>query len=96
MTDYEQAEDVVQAITQYVNSYLPKENSFIAAMDTQHRTLQQSFTRLCIKWLEHVASIDYRYDERNRASHETAKKLIEGFYQINHYRMSPADFLPFI
>ena len=42
------------------------------------RTIQQSFTRLCVEWLKVCADEGYLYDERNEASHEVAKLLMEG------------------
>lgn len=48
-----------------------------------HRTMQQSFTRLCIEWLKTCASDDYHYDGRNEASHEVAKKLMTNEEDIN-------------
>lgn len=47
------------------------------AMTTQHRTLQQNLTRLCVYWLSTCASDDYKYDGRNEASHTIAKALME-------------------
>lgn len=44
---------------------------------TEHRTVQQTLTRFCIAWLSTCASDDYRYDERNKASHEVAKALLD-------------------
>ena len=49
---------------------------FINAMCLEHRTLQQKFTGICLKWIEHVASEDYRTDGRNVLSHEKCKKII--------------------
>lgn len=90
-------EELVEEITRYLNSTLPKERSFIAAMNSQHRTLQQSFTKLCLKWLEYVASEDYRYDDRNKASHEIAKELVNTFRQFHeNMRNKPSDYLPLI
>ena len=88
-------QELVNEITDFVNSFFPETDSFIACMASEHRTLQQSFTRLCLRWLEHCAGIDYRYDDRNRASHETAKKLIESFREKTG-NIDPSDFLPII
>lgn len=95
MTNPEDIKALVGEITDFVNSYTVDENQFIAQMSTEHRTLQQSFTRLCLKWLQFVGSIDYRYDDRNKASHDTAKKLIDGFRKQTG-NIDPADYLPFI
>lgn len=96
MNNKERAEQIVDEITNFVNTMSLDPSEFIAAMAKEHRTLQQSFTKLCIQWLEYVASDDYRHDPRNEASHEIAKKMIEGFYKINHYRMTPSAHLPMI
>ena len=46
-------------------------------LEREHRTLQQSFTRLCIEWLKTCASDEYRYDGRNEMSHEVSKGLLD-------------------
>ena len=51
-------------------------------MSRQHRTLQQNFTRLCLKWLEYVASDEYRTDGRNEQSKDIAQKLLAGFKDL--------------
>lgn len=64
---------------------------FCAEMTKDHRTIQQNFTRLCIEWIKTCASDDYRYDERNRASHVKCKAIVETMSK------DPAwDFLPYI
>ena len=79
-----------QKVAEMLNSFAFDYEGFCKAMSNEHRTLQQSFTRLCIHWLCTCASDEYRYDGRNEASHEVAKALIES---------QDADFignLPFI
>ena len=79
-----------QKVAEMLNSFTFDYEGFCKAMSYEHRTLQQSFTRLCIHWLCTCASDEYRYDGRNEASHEVAKALIES---------QDADFignLPFI
>ncbi len=56
-------------------------DSFIQEMSNEHRTLQQSFTRLCLQWLEYIASTD-RVDGRNISSKKVAKELHEGFAEV--------------
>lgn len=64
---------------------------FIHELSRDHRTIQQSFTRLCFEWLKYCASEDYRHDERNRASHVKCKAIVETMSK------DPAwDFLPYI
>ena len=94
MAETAEIQELVNEITNFVNSFTPDEAKFIELMSREHRTLQQSFTRLCLKWLEHIASDDYRTDDRNQGSHVTAKALIEAF---NKQRgMDPSNYLPFI
>ena len=47
------------------------------AMCREHRTLQQTFTNLCLAWLKQCASNDYPYDGRNEASHIVAKQIMD-------------------
>jgi predicted metal-dependent hydrolase len=50
----------------------------IATMAHDHRTLQQTFTMLCLAWLRHLASLtDRDYDLRNEASVLLAKEIVE-------------------
>ena len=76
-----QTEMIVKDLSQYVNSFSDKSLLFNAAMSNEHRTLQQSFTKLCLAWLEHVASDNYQTDLRNQASHEIAKALMDSFME---------------
>lgn len=73
------AKKVVSEVTDYVNTFGDVYTEFIKSMEMEHRTLQQSFTRLCLKWVEHVASEEYRYDLRNEQSHNTCKLMMDLF-----------------
>ena len=64
-------------VADMLNSLLFDYEGFCREMTRQHRTLQQSFTRLCIHWLATCSSDEYQYDGRNEASHRIAKALIE-------------------
>ena len=66
-----------ETVASILNNFSFDYEGFCKAMTKEHRTLQQSFTRLCIHWLCTCASDDYRYDGRNEASHEVAKAIIE-------------------
>ena len=70
---------VVSDLTDYVNTFGDVHTEFIKNMETEHRTLQQSFTKLCLKWMEHVGSSEYRFDDRNKQSHETCRLMLELF-----------------
>ena len=76
-----QTKELVQEISNYVNTFNDKSQEFCQAMSCEHRTLQQSFTKLCLQWLEHCASVEYRTDGRNEQSQKIARELLEGFKQ---------------
>ena len=85
------AKELVEQITDYVNTFSLNPGAFNEAMSREHRTLQQSFTRLCLKWLENCASDDYRHDLRNQDSHDVCKAMIDAYVKINGY--PPSGFL---
>lgn len=74
MTD--KTKEQVRQVSEMLNSFSFEYQGFCEEMTREHRTLQQSFTRLCIHWLSTCASDEYRYDGRNEASHEIAKALL--------------------
>lgn len=84
MTDYR---EMASRWTDDINSLTFNNATFCEEMTREHRTLQQSFTRLCLDWLRTCASDDYQYDARNEASHITARDLLAG---------KENQFLPFI
>lgn len=95
--------EVVEQITDYVNKFSSNPKEFVKQMSMEHRTLQQSFTRLVFQWLEHCASPDYRYDGRNEATHQISKEVIDAFSKFKeeqlpaHWRgVKPSEFLPLI
>lgn len=71
--EYEAAERLSSAVNSM--SWDPKK--FAQAISMQHRTLQQEIMRTFVALLHVMASEDYRYDDRNRGSHEAARKMIE-------------------
>lgn len=89
--------ELVEEITSYINTLSLDPDEFTKEMGKQHRTLQQSFTRLCLAWIETCASDDYRYDARNESSHEVCKMMVEAFMKSNDIaNLSPSNFLPVI
>ena len=108
LTKYEQelkdrSEKIVADLAKLVNSMSFKPDYFIDAMSKEHRTLQQSFTRLCLKWIEYVASDEYRTDGRNEASHEICAQLLKGFNLAgirkdgtSDFNYKPSGYLPLI
>lgn len=71
------AKEAATIMSDFVNSFSNPEDDFCKEMSFQHRTLQQSFTKLALRWLETVASPNYMTDGRNMDSQEVARKLID-------------------
>ena len=61
-----------------VNSYSFDPRKFAAAIPDMHPTLQQSLYRL-------IRECSRRYDDRNRASHEEAKCIMEYLNEHGKY-----------
>lgn len=83
----------------FVNAFNPESERFIRYMSADHRTIQQAFTKLCLQWLEHVASEEYRTDGRNIASHQVTRELIDLWYAKDKSRypsVLPSVMLPMI
>lgn len=104
--DNKEATKLVSDLTNYVNNFSNRSAEFNQAMSHEHRTLQQSFTRLCLQWLEYVASDDYQTDPRNEASKEMGKLILslvrkhfreQGFTEYSLDRMAkPSEHLPLV
>ena len=63
------ADELAEAASFSLNSFLFDQNAFVNTMSRQHRTIQQRFTKLCVAWLKRLAATsDGHYDERNEAS----------------------------
>lgn len=90
------AKETVGMVTDYLNSFSSKEQEFINEMNMEHRTLQQSFTKLCLAWLENCAKEDYHFDGRNEASHKVSKEVVEGFRDAKGTMSNPSEWLPCI
>ena len=81
--------EVVEVIANHVNSTSHKPEDFIFHMKNQHRTLQQSFTRLCLNWLKYLSTLEEnQYDLRNAESVRIAKVVINA--------LGDNDYLPLI
>ncbi len=84
-------------VSNFVNSFGSNNVDFIKEMALDHRTLQQNFTRLCLQWIEHVATMDYtkHSDDRNKASLDISKQIVEE-WSIKHEGHNPSKYLPHI
>ena len=87
------AKQTVETVTDYLNTFSETEQAFIQEMNREHRTLQQSFTKLCLAWLENCASENYHFDGRNEASHKVSKGIVENF-KHEHDGFEPSKYLP--
>jgi hypothetical protein len=88
--------EMASEMTDFVNTFSnDSKKEFVQAMSNEHRTLQQSFTRLCLEWIEHCASMDYRTDGRNESTHQVCKAMVETFKEKKD-NFNPSQYLPFI
>lgn len=75
-----QAKELASKMTDYVNSFSrDKGKEFILALEREHRTLQQSTARIFFEFIEHASTIDYKVDDRNKATQRISKILLKGF-----------------
>ena len=85
------AEEVSNIVNYSVGSGM---NSFLEQMSKKHRTTQQSFTRMCLMWLEQVAERKgpQNIDGRNEASQKITSQMMEGFIkQVAFERNIPTE-----
>ena len=66
-----------EALTDAVNSMGWNPRKFAMGVALQYRTLQQEVMRTFVAMIHVMASDDYGYDDRNRGSHEAARKMVE-------------------
>ncbi len=66
-----------EALTNAVNTMGWNPKKFALGMTVQHRTLQQEVMRTFVAMINVMASDKYGFDDRNRGSHEAAKKMVE-------------------
>ena len=71
--EYQLAKEWEMAVNDF--GFNPKR--FAAAIPEMHPTLQQSLYRLVIECIKVMADDTRRYDDRNRASHEEAKQIMQ-------------------
>lgn len=60
-----------------LSDYGWNEKRFALSVTTFHRTLQQALFRSMVEVISIMGSEDYRYDLRNKASHEICKKIVD-------------------
>ncbi len=94
---------LISTLTDIINNFSFDDKGFIEELSIEHRTLQQSFTRLVFKWIEFCASDKYPFDERNIATHNICKEMVDAFSKYKeeqfplHWKgVKPSDFLPLV
>lgn len=81
----ENGKELAGKITDLVNySGGQGQEAFLEQMSREHRTLQQSFTRLCLQWLEQVAERKgpQFVDDRNKDSQRIAELLMNEYVRL--------------
>ena len=68
------AKELARATSDAVNSFSFNSREFCDQMEREHRTLQQSFTRLCFDWIKYCSEMEH-YDGRNEASVMACRKI---------------------
>ena len=87
---------IVDQFSDGVNTFTFNQENFNAAMNSEHRTLQQSMARAVLGWLESVHEKEEKFfDGRNIGMKKTADKLI-GEFKKNNDGIEPSKFLGFI
>ena len=79
--EYQLAKDWEMAVNNF--GFNPKR--FAAAIPEMHPTLQQSLYRLIKECIVVMADETRRYDDRTRASHEEAKRIMEYLKENGQY-----------
>lgn len=80
-------EVLAQEVSDMLNGFASTEMiNFVKQMGREHRTLQQLFTKLCVRWFEHLHDCGERgqYDGRNEASVQLARAIFEKCYEDVH------------
>jgi hypothetical protein len=85
MTTEQRIEVMVKTIRDFVNTSSRNSAEFNKLMSVQHRTLQQSFTALCLKWIGHMAKDEYHTDLRNEYSRQTAMEIVAAMEKLRGY-----------
>ena len=72
------AKDMAGAILSYLNNFSKQPtDELVEELLREHRTLQQCFSRLCLRWFERVAEAPHGFDLRNEASVDLAREIMK-------------------
>lgn len=78
----EKIQTAVDALQDMMNAFTLDQNEFNGAASHMHRTLQNSFTKLCLGWIEYTASDNYKYDLRNESGHQICSEILQAFREV--------------
>jgi hypothetical protein len=71
-------QEMAELIMSFLNIFSREsKDELVESLLRQHRTLQQSFSRLCLRWFERLAETPHGFDKRNEASVELAKEIVK-------------------
>lgn len=74
----------VRQIIDSMNCFSFEDKEFCDLMSREHRTLQQSFTRLCLAWIKHCSEYqDFQIDGRNELAVDACKRIAEVMNEEN-------------
>ena len=68
------AKELGEVVGRAINNYSFSNKDFCKVMAREHRTIQQSFTRLCFEWIKTCADMEH-FDGRNEDSVMACRKL---------------------
>ena len=78
-----EAQEAAKVMSNFCNGYYSRQiEEFVEEMSYEHRTLQQSFTKVCFAWIEHLAQSE-NYDLRNEAAVEACKSIMANDPNLN-------------
>lgn len=72
---HEEEKKLAHDVASAINNFSFSNTAFAEEMGREHRTLQQSFTRLCMEWICYLAQVEH-YDARNEDSVKLAKEIV--------------------
>lgn len=82
---YTEEHRLAKEVERSLNNYSFDIRKFALSIPMMHPTLQQSFYRLLLECLKVMADDSRYYDDRNRASHEEAKGILEYLEATGRY-----------
>jgi len=86
-------QELVNTLTNMVNNFNFENEVFCLKMSSEHRTLQQSFTRLAFAWIEWLADAPDRFfDSRNIQSRDRVRDVLKLFCESKGLDYKPSNY----